>query len=366
MSAPEVVFGYIAAKTERIHVGSAIMNLSPRSTTRCATPSASPCSTTSPAAATSGAPAAAPAATRWPPSTSSTPSHQGRCGTRSSARSCACGSRGTTRSTASSSRCRTPHNILPKPYGKGHPPLWVGCGNPRHLHQGRRARHRRHRLQLRADLQPEGPHRRLQGGHRELHRAARPVHERQRDDDQRRRLPRRTASGPARSRMSPGRGYLNTMVNMYHDTMPPQKGARGLAAARRTPSPTRTSSTCSSRPATCCAARPTRCSSRSAVPGGRLRPARLRHPERGLRARRGPRDDRAVRHEGHPAVRHRPGALHHPLPRAGRAEVLTLQRPLPPSTTSRSRCFRRARCSRWRDHRADLGELGPDANWRLF
>jgi alkanesulfonate monooxygenase SsuD/methylene tetrahydromethanopterin reductase-like flavin-dependent oxidoreductase (luciferase family) len=25
--------------------------------------------------------------------------------------------------------------------------------------------------------------------------------------------------------MSPGRGYLNTMVNMYHDTMPPQKNA---------------------------------------------------------------------------------------------------------------------------------------------
>lgn len=24
----------------------------------------------------------------------------------------------------------TPHNILPKPYGAGHPPIWVGCGNP--------------------------------------------------------------------------------------------------------------------------------------------------------------------------------------------------------------------------------------------
>jgi alkanesulfonate monooxygenase SsuD/methylene tetrahydromethanopterin reductase-like flavin-dependent oxidoreductase (luciferase family) len=23
-----------------------------------------------------------------------------------------------------------PHNILPKPYGKGHPPIWVACGNP--------------------------------------------------------------------------------------------------------------------------------------------------------------------------------------------------------------------------------------------
>jgi alkanesulfonate monooxygenase SsuD/methylene tetrahydromethanopterin reductase-like flavin-dependent oxidoreductase (luciferase family) len=24
----------------------------------------------------------------------------------------------------------TPHNILPKPYGPGHPPIWVACGNP--------------------------------------------------------------------------------------------------------------------------------------------------------------------------------------------------------------------------------------------
>jgi alkanesulfonate monooxygenase SsuD/methylene tetrahydromethanopterin reductase-like flavin-dependent oxidoreductase (luciferase family) len=24
----------------------------------------------------------------------------------------------------------TPHNVLPKPYGHGHPPIWVACGNP--------------------------------------------------------------------------------------------------------------------------------------------------------------------------------------------------------------------------------------------
>ncbi len=24
----------------------------------------------------------------------------------------------------------TPHNVLPKPYGPGHPPIWVACGNP--------------------------------------------------------------------------------------------------------------------------------------------------------------------------------------------------------------------------------------------
>ena len=45
----------------------------------------------------------------------------------------------------------TPHNILPKPYGKGHPPLWVRLRKPGHVRQGRRSRHRRHRLQLRTD-----------------------------------------------------------------------------------------------------------------------------------------------------------------------------------------------------------------------
>ena len=24
----------------------------------------------------------------------------------------------------------TPHNVLPKPYGNSHPPIWVACGNP--------------------------------------------------------------------------------------------------------------------------------------------------------------------------------------------------------------------------------------------
>ena len=64
MSAPEVVMGYIAAKTERIHLSSGINSLSPARSTPSATPSGPPCSTTSRATATSGARAGAPAATR--------------------------------------------------------------------------------------------------------------------------------------------------------------------------------------------------------------------------------------------------------------------------------------------------------------
>ena len=69
--------------------------------------------------------------------------------------------------------------------------------------------------------------------------------------------------------MRKGRGYLVTMVNLYHDTMPKSPDAitwpstplslqRPRRVATRTPC-----STASSRAATCSAARPTRCASRS-------------------------------------------------------------------------------------------------------
>ncbi len=83
MSAPEVVMGYLAAKTEQIHLGVGDHEpLAAQGTTPCATPSGPPCSTTSPRAATSGAPAAAPAATRSPPSTSWTSARPRASGTR--------------------------------------------------------------------------------------------------------------------------------------------------------------------------------------------------------------------------------------------------------------------------------------------
>ena len=113
--------------------------------------------------------------------------------------------------------------------------------------------------------------------------------------------------------MSAGRGYLNTMVNMYHDTMPPQQGAvkwpdTPLRHPRRgdprLPDRGRL-------PAVRHARRRARADRQ--VPGGRLRPARLRHPERGLRARGGARDDRAVRHRrSSPSYDDEPGPPHHP------------------------------------------------------
>src|SRR5690606_9320806 len=65
------------------------------------------------------------------------------------------------------------------------------------------------------------------------------------------------------------------------------------------------------------------------LPGRRLRPGRVLDGAGGRGARRGVRDDRAVRHQGDPRVRQGPGALHDPVPRAGQAEVLAVQPPDP-------------------------------------
>ncbi|MDQ2678857.1 MAG: LLM class flavin-dependent oxidoreductase, partial [Actinomycetota bacterium] len=129
MSAPEVVFGYIAAKTSRIHMGSAIMNLSRpvnhpvRNAERVAmldhvTEGRYEWGTGRGAGShematfdllTSETKAmwdeAAPEILRMWEQRDYTFDGEFFKG-------------------------ELPHNILPKPYGKGHPPLWVGCGNP--------------------------------------------------------------------------------------------------------------------------------------------------------------------------------------------------------------------------------------------
>ena len=131
MSAPEVVIGYIAAQTDYIHLSTGINSLSPAQ----------------------GAPGALRRACRHAgplhqqpvrvghrsrrrqPRARQLQHHgqeldQGRVGRGRRARSRGCGSRSTTRSRARHFTVPTPHNMLPKPYGKGHPPIWVACGNP--------------------------------------------------------------------------------------------------------------------------------------------------------------------------------------------------------------------------------------------
>lgn len=130
LSAPEVVMGYLACATERIHVGTGIMNLSPRVNhpVRCAERVAMLDHMT-----------------------------EGRFewGTGRGAGSHEIAAFNILDKNSTKAEWNevigeiprmweerdytfagdhftvpTPHNILPKPYGAGHPPIWVGCGNP--------------------------------------------------------------------------------------------------------------------------------------------------------------------------------------------------------------------------------------------
>jgi len=113
----------------------------------------------------------------------------------------------------------TPHNILPKPYGKGHPPLWVACGNPPTFAKAGS-------LGIGAIAFNFEPIHNLRGRVEAYKEAIQdPVEQigqfkndnvmmtnaciclEDRDE----------ARAVAKAK---GRGYLVTMVNMYHDTMP--------------------------------------------------------------------------------------------------------------------------------------------------
>ncbi|MGB2756305.1 MAG: LLM class flavin-dependent oxidoreductase [Acidimicrobiia bacterium] len=126
----------------------------------------------------------------------------------------------------------TPHNVLPKPYGKGHPPMWMACGNPATF-----AKAGSHgigaiafnfepvmNLKGRIDAYKEAvaectePMGQYINNNVMMTNAVVCVADRKRARE---------------IAMSPGRGYLNTMVNMYHTTMPKQEGAVIWPAAPR-------------------------------------------------------------------------------------------------------------------------------------
>jgi alkanesulfonate monooxygenase SsuD/methylene tetrahydromethanopterin reductase-like flavin-dependent oxidoreductase (luciferase family) len=121
-------------------------------------------------------------------------------------------------------RVPSPHNILPKPYGVGHPPIWVGCGNPGtftkagELGIGAIAFNFEPVMNLkgRIDAYKEG-----------VANCTEPLGEFINDNVLMTNAVVCLADGE-RAReiaMSPGRGYLNTMVTLYHSTMPKMPGA---------------------------------------------------------------------------------------------------------------------------------------------
>lgn len=124
----------------------------------------------------------------------------------------------------------TPHNILPKPYGSSHPPMWVACGNPATFGEAGS-------LGLGAiafnfdpipSLKP-----RIDAYKEAAEHPTEIIGEYQNNN-----LMMTNAviclSDRKRAReiaMSAGRGYLYTMVCLYHDTMPKKEGAPTWPAA---------------------------------------------------------------------------------------------------------------------------------------
>jgi alkanesulfonate monooxygenase SsuD/methylene tetrahydromethanopterin reductase-like flavin-dependent oxidoreductase (luciferase family) len=113
----------------------------------------------------------------------------------------------------------TPHNILPKPYGHSHPPIWMACGNPGSFAKAGS-------LGIGAIAFNFEPIYNLKG-RIESYKEAAECPEEILGDYQNNNVMMTNAvvclDDRDRAReiaISKGRGYLVTMVNLYHDTMP--------------------------------------------------------------------------------------------------------------------------------------------------
>jgi alkanesulfonate monooxygenase SsuD/methylene tetrahydromethanopterin reductase-like flavin-dependent oxidoreductase (luciferase family) len=117
-----------------------------------------------------------------------------------------------------------PHNVLPKPYGQGHPPIWVACGNPPTF--GRAGE-----LGIGAiafNFEPIYALRgRIEAYKEGVAKCTEPIGQFKNDNvmitnsvicNEDRAEARKIA-------FRQGRGYLVSMVNLYHDTMPKSEDA---------------------------------------------------------------------------------------------------------------------------------------------
>jgi alkanesulfonate monooxygenase SsuD/methylene tetrahydromethanopterin reductase-like flavin-dependent oxidoreductase (luciferase family) len=225
MSAPEVVMGYIAAKTERIHLSSGINSLSPRKEhpVRYAERAAMLDHVTGHRyewGTGRGAGSHEVAAfnildtnstkSEWDEVVREIPrmweqrdySFEGRHFT-----------------------VPYPHNVLPKPYGKGHPPIWVAAGNPPTFAKagsmGIGA--------IAFNFEPIFNLKDRVDAYKEAIQDPVEIVGQFKNDNVMMTNAVICLSDRKRARqiaMSAGRGYLVTMVNLYHDTMPKSPDAR--------------------------------------------------------------------------------------------------------------------------------------------
>jgi alkanesulfonate monooxygenase SsuD/methylene tetrahydromethanopterin reductase-like flavin-dependent oxidoreductase (luciferase family) len=224
MSAPECVIPYIAAKTEQIHLGSAIMNLSPpvNQPTRNAERVAMLDHVTGGRYEWgTGRGAGEHEMQTFDLHTSETKEMWDEC----APEILRMFEERDYTFEGKFFRVSTPHNILPKPFGIGHPPMWVGCGNPGtfakagELGIGAIAFNFEpiYNLKGRIEAYKEGisncvePLGQFMNNNVMMTNAVVCLSDRTRARE---------------IAMSSGRGYLTTMVNLYHSTMPKMEGAK--------------------------------------------------------------------------------------------------------------------------------------------
>ena len=117
-----------------------------------------------------------------------------------------------------------PHNILPKPYGKGHPPIWMACGNPPSFARAGELGVGAIAFNFEPIFDMKG---RLDAYKEAAANCTEPLGQFQNNNIMMTNAviclnDRKRAREIALSR---GRGYLNSMVALYHDTMPKREGA---------------------------------------------------------------------------------------------------------------------------------------------
>ncbi len=118
----------------------------------------------------------------------------------------------------------TPHNILPKPYGPGHPPIWVACGNEPTFHKAGKAGIGAIAFNFEPVYNLRG---RIAAYKEGIAECTDPIGQFMNDNIMMTNgaicmQDRKRARDLALDRMG---SYVVTMVNLYHDTMPKNPGA---------------------------------------------------------------------------------------------------------------------------------------------
>ena len=113
----------------------------------------------------------------------------------------------------------TPHNILPKPYGNGHPPIWVAAGNPPTFQKAGEAGIGAIAFNFEPIYNLRG---RIEAYKEGISNCTEPIGQFKNDNVM---ITNSVICFEDRKRaremvFRKGRGYLVSMVNLYHDTMP--------------------------------------------------------------------------------------------------------------------------------------------------